>query len=224
MIREIKGLIKRKLSAALVIEDSNLEYLLWLIKLFDQIENVPGHIAEIGVADGRNSILFGKLIKLYGQSSVRNYFGFDTFEGFSKRDLLENQHLKENLWKSEKHTLKAVQHRLKINKLREICYLIKGDAVLTTKQFLHNYSCDKFQKGMSKFALLYIDCNAYKPAYLSMENFLPFLSPNAVICIDEKIQGSETKAIFDFARENNLRLFRKSSLNVPMQITIDKNS
>ena len=109
-----------------------------------------------------------------------------------------------------------MQHRLKINKLREICYLIKGDAVLTTKQFLHNDSRIKFQKGMSKFAFLYIDCNAYKPAYLSMENFLAFLLPYAVICIDKKIQGSETKAIIDFARENNLRFFRKSRLNIPM--------
>ena len=89
MIREIKELIKRKLSAALVTEDSYLECLLRLTKLFDQIVNVPANIAEIGIADRRNSILLSNLKKLYGQSSVQNYFGFDTFEIFSKRDSLE---------------------------------------------------------------------------------------------------------------------------------------
>lgn len=39
-------------------QDFDLEYLLWISNLYLKIKDLPGHIAEIGVADGRNTILF----------------------------------------------------------------------------------------------------------------------------------------------------------------------
>ena len=80
---KLVGMIKRFRKWTAPLDENQLEYVIWLVRLFNQIEKVPGHIAEIGVASGNNSILFGKLIQQYGQSSVRRYFGFDTFEGFT---------------------------------------------------------------------------------------------------------------------------------------------
>ena len=56
-----------------------------MIKKYLKIKNIPGHIAEIGVADGRNAILFGRLIKIHNDQSVRQYIGFDTFDGFTQK-------------------------------------------------------------------------------------------------------------------------------------------
>ena len=93
IINKFKEYIKNKYKLRVNIDDASLEYYIWIVRLFGQIETTPGHIAEIGVASGNNSLLFGKLIKLYGQNSTRMYFGFDTFEGFNSRDLNENKHL-----------------------------------------------------------------------------------------------------------------------------------
>ena len=82
-----------------------------------------------------------------------------------------------------------------------------------------NHQGKKFQKNKAKFALLYIDCNAYLPAVASMQNFLPYMTPGAYIVIDEKIQGSETEAILNFAKKNDLTVERES-INVPMFIKI----
>ena len=42
-----------------IIKDIDLEYLLWISNIYLKIKNIPGHIAEIGVGDGRNSVLLG---------------------------------------------------------------------------------------------------------------------------------------------------------------------
>ena len=64
MIRLIKKITKYILSTqqTKVIKDVDLEYLLWISNLYLKIKYIPGHIAEIGVADGRNTVLFGRLI------------------------------------------------------------------------------------------------------------------------------------------------------------------
>ena len=78
----------------------------------------------------------------------------------------------------------------------------------------------KFQKGKAKFALVYIDCNAYFPAINSMESFLPHIVPGGFIVIDEKLQGSETEAILDFAKIHSFKVERFGSNEVPMTIQI----
>jgi len=201
-----------------VLSDLDLEYILWISNLYTKIGNVPGHIAEIGVATGRNSVLFGQLIRLYRHDSFRKYYGFDTFEGYLERDLNTNSHLNSSLFSNVK--FKDVQQRLVFAGLEKNCTLVKGDVIETLPVFLSDYSDHRMNAGMSKFALLYIDCNAYIPAISSMEYFLPFLSPGAMIAIDEKTQGSETKALIDFAEKNGLKVFYLGSLNCPAVIEI----
>ena len=83
---------------------------------------------------------------------------------------------------------------------------------------LHNHRGKKFQAGMGRYALLYIDCNAYEPALRSMQHFWEFLMPGGLIAIDEKLQGDESSALIDFASEKDLRVERLGSNEVPMVI------
>ena len=64
------------------ISDIEYLYLLWIVNIFYKSIKVPGHILEIGVAKGRNSILFGKLLELSAEKWTRKYYGFDTFKGY----------------------------------------------------------------------------------------------------------------------------------------------
>ena len=73
---------------------------------------------------------------------------------------------------------------------------------------MHNTTTDRFQKGNFQAAMLYIDCNAYEPALHAMELFKPFMAPGGLICIDEKMQGGETKALTEFCRKYKLE-YRK---------------
>ena len=81
----------------------------------------------------------------------------------------------------------------------------------------------KFQKGKAKFALLYIDCNAYIPAVDSMESFLPYMIPGGFIVIDEKNQGGETEAVIEFAKKHSLKIERLGPNEIPLSIQIPNN-
>ena len=101
-----------ELQPAREIKDSDLEYLLWISNLYLQVRSIPGHIAEIGVAGGRNAVLFGRLIQIHGDSSLRQYIGFDTFNGYNEKDLERDKHLEDEneRWKafSKKEVLRDV--------------------------------------------------------------------------------------------------------------------
>jgi len=220
MIRLIKKITKYILSTqqTKVIKDVDLEYLLWISNLYLKIKYIPGHIAEIGVADGRNTVLFGRLIKIHNDQSVRQYIGFDTFDGFTNNDLIRDNHLDKTRWKNNSRN--SVMKRCQDNDVGELVEIFEGDALNLVPKILKDHKGKKFQKGKAKFALLYIDCNTYIPAIKSMENFLPHMMPGGFIVIDEKLQGSETEAILDFARKQNLKVQRFSGNEVPMFIQI----
>ena len=180
MIRVIKKIAKRILliESGNLIDDYNLEYLLWICNIYLKIKKVPGHIAEIGVADGRNTILFGRLIQMHRDQSVRQYIGFDTFDGFIDRDLARDTHLDKISWKN--NSLKRVLKRCFDNNVDNLVEIFEGDASNIVPNILKNHTGKKFQKGKAKFALLYIDCNAYIPAIKSMEHFLPYMTQEAI--------------------------------------------
>lgn len=223
MIRMLKKIAKRILliESGNLIDDYNLEYLLWISNIYLKIKNIPGHIAEIGVADGRNTILFGRLIKLHRDQSVRQYIGFDTFDGFIDRDLARDTHLDKINWKD--NSRKKVLKRCFDNDVEDLVEIFEGDASKLVPHVLKNHIGKKFQKGKAKFALLYIDCNAYIPAVDSMESFLPYMIPGGFIVIDEKNQGGETEAIIEFAKKHSLKLEKFGPNEIPLGIEIPNN-
>ena len=208
-----------KFTTAKEFNDIELTHIIWISKIHSIIQNIPGHIAEIGVADGRNAVLFGKLIKLYGEQKYRQYIGFDTFDGFIKSDLEKDKHLKISSYRNI--SKEKVWERLKLNDVERICEIIKGDANISVPETLKNHQGYKFMPGYAKFALLYIDCNSTDTSIKCMEEFYDYMMPGGFIVIDETIQGGESKALTTFAKSKN-REIQKIGIEMPMCIEIPK--
>lgn len=186
------------------IGDKDLEYLISLINSYLEIRDVPGHIAEVGVADGRNAVIFGKLVKHFGDQNTRQYLGFDTFDGYVERDLSRDKHLDPRAWK--KLDINRVIRRSQDNNVEQLVEFHQGDVLKTAPKVLKGHAGLRFQPGRARFALLYIDCNSYLTAIESMRIFLPYMTPGGQIVIDEKMQGGETEALIAFANEVNLEI------------------
>ena len=188
------------------IADFEYLYMTWISLVFTKAIKVPGHIVEIGVASGRNSIIFGKFLDITSEKFVRKYYGFDTFDGYSKDTFSNNPWLKKDSWKGDIFTKRHVENRVKENGFNNICSFIQGDCRESIPDFLNNYEDNMINKNEIKIALLYIDCNAYEPALYCLNTLYPYITPGGIIAIDETIQGGETKALIEFAKKQNLKL------------------
>ncbi|MAY83256.1 MAG: hypothetical protein CMP59_03905 [Flavobacteriales bacterium] len=178
------------------LEKSEFKYILSLYDVYKKIANVPGHIVELGVAYGRNTIIFSHLINMSNENDVRKYFGFDTFDGFTEESLKSSKQLSKHSWKGI--SISEVEKRIKSTIKNKPYRLIKGDINKSIPSFLE-------ENPNFRAAMVYVDCNAYEPAIRALENLRPHLSPGAIICIDEKKQGGETKALIEFCEKHNLR-------------------
>ncbi len=183
------------------LDKREFHYILWINDVFQKIRTVPGHIVELGVARGRNSILFANLIEMHGETHLRKYFGFDTFSGYSEEDLQRDAHLPKGYWSD----LSADWVRDRVQRLgfSKTCTFVEGDLIQTLPEFLE-------QNPKFRAALVYVDCNAFRPSLFAMQTLKDFVSPGGVVCIDELRQGGETEALIEFCRDNGLE-YRKDS-------------
>lgn len=196
------------------LEKSEFKYILSLKGVYDKISTVPGHIAELGVAYGRNAIIFSHLMSMTNENDIRKYYGFDTFDGFTSDTLDTNKHLSKDSWKGI--SVEKVKKRIESAVKTKNHQLIKGDILKTVPSFLD-------ENPNIKIALLYIDCNAYEPAIRGMEFFKEFMSPGGIICIDEKKQGSETKAMIEFCEKNGFQFMKdKDPFSIPAYTVVNK--
>ena len=170
----------------------SIDYVIGHYRLYELIKDVPGHIIELGTGSGRNSLIFGSIIKLNNQDKYKHVYGFDTFSGYPKNVLESNKH-----FDSKAHTsfsFDDVKLRMLQNNLSDVVDLIKGSLPKSLEDFL-NKEIYSFSKGGLKISLIYVDCNDYQTAKNSLMILKKYLSKGAIIAIDENKLGGETKAL-----------------------------
>lgn len=186
------------------ISSEQIYYTLSMQDLFLKTKDIPGHIIELGSGYGRNSIIFGSLIQKYSKDKIKHYFGFDAFE-YNEEDLKFNKNLNIDHFKYNQNSHQEIQDKVKRNKLDDVVTLIKGDFKDTIKNFL-NEDSKFFQKEKPLFSLIYVDCNSYHATKFSLNALKDYIIDGAYIAIDETKQGDESKALIEFARENDQQI------------------
>lgn len=177
--------------------------------IINQIRGVSGDIVELGVHNGNNATQFMWHIP------EKKYFGFDTFTGYTKKDMEEDpkredlkSNMRDNRWRHSKE--KTVERIEDLNKkLNQVGRILLNDPEVT---LIYDYDIIKgdikrtvpkeIKSGnLSNVSLLYVDCNAYLPSIKGMEAIYPILSEGGMICIDEHKEGGETKALNEIAEK-----------------------
>jgi hypothetical protein len=185
-----------------IITRDQVDYITALNELYNEVENIPGHIIELGVGRARNAIIFGSLIKKKQQEKFKKYFGFDTFDNFPNEDLKESPHLYP-LKLTELDKYEYIKDFIFANKLEDVITLIKGDIINTLPKFLVNAE-NKYNFDKLLISLVYIDCNSYRAASFSLDNLKRYFSKGTLIVVDESRLGDETLALKNFCDENKL--------------------
>lgn len=183
------------------LNETILREVLWLNDIYRRIDEVPGHVVELGVGPGTNSIIFGNLIKLYGDDDIRMYYGFDTFDGYRPEDIRSSPHLSADAWKDLDYD--EVSDTLASHGVDKVTELIEGDLKRTLPNWLNTADTHRRTPNSFHVALLYVDCNSYKAASTGMDELFEYLSPGAIVCVDELKQGGETRALREFCEKHD---------------------
>ena len=168
--------------------------------LLQQVDAVPGHVAELGVGSGTNSLVLSTLITDVFCWDNTQYVGFDTFHGYPSDVLNRNPAFREGAFQGDDFSLNFVQSRIDASGLTSTCVLVKGDLRETVPALLEDPPKNLLSSpdGLM-FRLLYIDCNDMESAVAGLTTFAAILSPGALIAIDERRLGGETAALLNFA-------------------------
>ena len=144
-------------------------------------ENIIGEMAEVGVYKGYTA----KLIHYYVPE--RKFFIFDTFEGFSKKDISiekkETGYIAGETWFNDTSESSVVKY---ISPLNENLIVIKG---------LFPDSCPSDLP--EAFAFVHLDVDLYNPTKLCLDFFYPRMSNGGLILVHDYMSWTGARKAVD---------------------------
>lgn len=152
--------------------------------------NLPGSVAELGVAQGK----FARVINaLFPEKELHL---FDTFEGFPKSDIADDKQRNFSDTKSEWYADIDMSALMSSMRYPERCIIHRG------------YFPDT-AVGMEeeRFCFVSIDCDLYKPILAGLEFFYPRLVKGGYIFVHDyrsKYFTGVRSALNEFAQKNNI--------------------
>ena len=167
--------------------DREWQQILMYCHIMEQIKEVPGDIAEFGVAGGTSFLSFIRINKIYDTYKDHNIgkrmlFGFDTFEGLpyfnAEKDLGINTHNDKDMKIGGFNAIKDYQIFLKNICSEKNVKIYKGSFEKTLPRFTRE------NKHVS-FSLIHIDCDLHKSTVTALKETILKLNVNGIILFDE---------------------------------------
>lgn len=162
---------------------NSIQRFLGRYELMKMIQNIPGAVVELGVCSGNGLMSLVHCHNVLQPTySYREFYGFDTFEGFPKihkNDIADIKWEKGDFYNDSYNRLTNI-----INIHNNYYYLptnvklIKGDVNETVPQFLE-------ENKHVIVSLLYLDLDIYEPTKTSLKYFLPKMAKGSIIAFDE---------------------------------------
>jgi hypothetical protein len=168
-------------------------------ELMKMVQNIPGAIIEMGVFDGNGIMSLLHIHNILQPTySYREFYGFDTFEGFNK---IHTNDISDIIWeKGDYKCSNSYEKLMEIINIHNKYYykpsnikLIAGDVCETVPKFLED------NKHII-ISLLYLDMDVYEPTKVALKNFLPRMAKGSIIVFDElnfKSFPGETIAVLE---------------------------
>ena len=152
-------------------------------------EGIEGDFAELGVWRGNSSAVLATL----SNSTGREVFLFDTYEGFDQRDL-KNVDIDKGLCYTPKDTSLDIVKKVVGNDYKH-CHYIKG-------YFPESITAEAKKR---KYAVVSLDCDLYEPIKAGLEFFYPRMPKGGILFLHDYSSmywPGATKAINEFLKRS----------------------
>jgi hypothetical protein len=166
------------------------------LEFFKQTSTVRGEILEFGIFKGNSFFRWIKFRDLLEQTSSRKVIGFDIFGDFPEAkyegDKQRRDDFVEETNGGKSISLQEMQELLDKQSLSKNVELVKGDILVTLKDYLNN-------NPHLKISLLHIDVDLYEPVKEILEQLYDRVSTGGIIILDDYGTFAGTnKAVDDF--------------------------
>jgi len=150
---------------------------LTIYEYYKKIQNLAGHIGEVGSYKGASLIFLGKLVSMFEKNSLTMVHGFDWFKGNIPDKNNDAKYLKKY---SEKH---SHQKLLRVIKDQNLDNLIKVHKLDVTKK-LKNFFIKK-ENSHIFFKFIFLDSGTYKVTKKALEVMWDRLVPGGILVFDQ---------------------------------------
>jgi len=184
-------------------DTSRIQKLLVRYELFKISSSVPGDIIECGVFKGAGWMYWLKLLDLYSRGEQKRVVGFDVFSNFAT-SLLDYEKESAEEFTSEAK-FEGINPGQILSQARDAGFmngeLIAGDVLETIPEYVNS------NPGF-RISLLNLDFDTYHGTKVALESFYDFLSPGAVVVLDEygKRGWGESDAVDEFIKNKSIKL------------------
>lgn len=181
----------------------SLNRLLTLYELYKVVQNVAGHIAEVGVFKGAGTILFAKLIHIFESEALTQVHGFDWFQGTSTGGENDSKLVPQGGYKSDFDELSKI---IKLQKLDHIIRIHNFDVTKKLKQFLS-------ENKHLQFKLVFLDAGMYEVMQACIPLFWERLTPGGIMIFDQftnELAPGETLSVRELLPHAKVRTIQHS--------------
>lgn len=150
-----------------------------IYEAFKQTLEIPGDIFEFGCWKGSNLLFLAKLLTLFQPNSIKQVYGFDSFEGlqtFAPEDGDTESEFRDR-YRGDREILEKF---IRLYEMESWVHLVVGNALDTI---------DEFEKSNqhSMISISYIDFDLYEPCKRALEFSDRRLSVGGLIILDEAL-------------------------------------
>lgn len=166
-----------------------------IYEAFKQTIDIPGDIFEFGCWKGSNLLFMAKLLSLFQPNSIKQVYGFDSFEGlqtFAPEDGDTDSEFRDR-YRGDREILEKF---IRLHEMESWVHLVVGDALETIDQF-------EQQNRHSMISIAYIDFDLYEPCKRALEFSDQRLSVGGLIILDEALTDTwkgEGQALREFLK------------------------
>lgn len=184
-------------------------------ELMKMVQDIPGAIIELGVCSGNGlmSLIHCHNV-LQPTYSYREFYGFDTFEGFPSVHENDISNIK---WEKGDFCNESYDRLTNIIDIHNNYYylptrveLVKGDATKTIPEFIKN------NKHVI-VSLLYLDLDIYEPTKVALKELLPRMAKGSIVAFDElnwkSFPGETIAALEEIGTKYKFKNLLNSSIN-----------
>lgn len=175
-----------------------LSRFLVLYEAYKMVQNVAGHLAEVGVYKAAGSLFFAKLLQIFEPNALTLVHGFDWFEGNHVTE--EEKNVLEGSYKED---YDRVIKLIKAQNLDHVLHIHKLDVVNELKSFFD-------ENPYMQFKLVFLDAGMYDVVHSGIKNFWPRITSGGMLIFDQfnhELSPGETRAIKDLLPDARIKTF-----------------